>query len=201
MTQLHLPQANSHDLTLPAWGPYGNQYNGLSHIPDLARGLRFDVSIFPAYYRHRVTVPNLQWEAGYHPWDAAPGLRFFSYRYDLEWKDQVYCDVAYFAILDETDDDVRLVRCEFVNNTDRVQHQALHYFAYLNFPPVRPYSHEAILPSRAHLPTGAVWIDALDYADLQYAVPRPSDNLVYEGWYRGEIRAHGLVNGTGIGVY
>ena len=190
------PQTRPHDLALPAWGPYNKKYNGLAHIPDLDRGIRFDLSVFPGYYRHGLSIPNCKWESGYHPWEAAPGLSYFSYRYELEWKDQVYCDVAYFAAPGEADGDARLVRCEFVNNTSLDQQQVLHFMAYLNFPPVRPYSEEPVQPAVAHLPEGAVWIDALDYDDLQYAAPRPSDTLVYEGWMRGEVRAHGFVNGT-----
>ena len=198
----YLPQPDSHDLSLPAWGPYTKKYNGIAHIPDVASGLRFDLSVFPGYYRHHVTVPHSNWESGYHPWEAAPGLSFFSYRYDLEWKDRVYCDVAFFADPDEPDApgaSARVVRCEFVNHTDLPQHTVLHYMASMNFPPVRPYSEEAVLPADAILPLGARWIDALDYGDLRYAVPRPSDTLVYEGWLRGEVREHGFVNGTGIG--
>ncbi|MDO9084835.1 MAG: trehalase family glycosidase [Anaerolineaceae bacterium] len=198
MTDIHLPQPFSHDLSLPAWGPYSKKYNGISHIPDIARGIRFDLSVFPGYYRHRVNVPHTQWESGYHPWEAAPGLDFFSYRYDLEWKDQVYCDVAFFPWSGD-EKSARLVRCEFVNNTSQVQHTVLHYMAYLDFPPLRAYSEEAVIPADMHLPPGAIWIDALDYNDLQYATTRPSDTLVYEGWLRGEVRNHGFVNGTGIG--
>ena len=33
----------------------------------------------------------------------------------------------------------------------------------------------------AKLPPGAVWVDALDYADLQFARPRPSDSLMSDG--------------------
>ena len=198
MSQPHLPQPFSHDLRLPAWGPYSNKYNGIAHITDLSRGIRFDLSVFPGYYRHRVTVPHSQWESGYHPWEAAPGLSYYSYRYDLEWKDAVYCDVSFFP-LPGAESAARIVRSEFVNNTDLPQHQVLHYAAYLNFPPVRPYSEEAVIPSRADLPAGAVWIDALDYVDLRYATQRPSDTLVYEGWLRGEVRGHGFVNGTGVG--
>jgi hypothetical protein len=186
-------------LRLPSWGPYTKKYAGVAHIADPAQGIRFDLSVFPAYYRSRVTVPHSQWESGYHPWEASPGLRYFSYRFDLEWQDQVYCEVAYFASPDDPEANARWVRCEFVNNTDLPQHLALHYMAYLNFPPVRPYSEEVILPADPHLPPGTLWIDALDYADLQYATPRPTDNLVYEGWRRGEARDHGFVHGTGIG--
>jgi hypothetical protein len=198
MSPNHSPQPFSHDLSLPAWGPYSKKYNGVAHITDPARGIRFDLSVFPGYYRHRVTVPHTQWESGFHPWEAAPGLSYFSFRYDLEWKDQVYCDTAFFP-LPGAGDTARVVRCEFVNNTDLPQHQVLHYMACLNFPPVRPYSEEAVIPAEARLPEGAAWIDALDYADLRYATQRPSDTLVYEGWLRGEARDHGYVNGTGIG--
>ncbi len=194
----HHPNPFSHDLDLPAWGPYTKRYNGIAHIPDLSRGLRFDLSVFPGYYRQRVTVPHSQWESGYHPWEAAPGLAYYAYRYDLEWKDALYCDAAFFP-LPGAEEAARVVRCEFVNHTALPQHLALHYAAYLNFPPLRPYSDEAVIPADARLPAGAQWIDALDYTALQYATPRPSDTLVYEGWMRGEVRGHGFVNGTGIG--
>lgn len=198
MTQILPPNPLSHDLTLPTWGPYSKKYNGIAHIADHVRGVRFDLSVFPGYYRHRVTVPHTQWESGFHPWEAAPGLSYFSYRYDLEWKDQVYCDVAFFP-LPGGEDSARVVRCEFVNNTGLPQHQVLHFMACLNFPPVKPYSEEAVIPAEVNLPDGAIWVDALDYTDLRYATQRPSDTLVYEGWLRGEARDHGYVNGTGIG--
>jgi mannose-6-phosphate isomerase-like protein (cupin superfamily) len=198
MSDLSLPHPYSHDLRLPAWGPYSKKYNGISHIPEITSGIRFDLSVFPGYYRHRVTAPHTQWESGYHPWEAAPGLEYFSFRYDLEWKDQVYCDVAFFP-WNEDEQRARVIRCEFVNNTSQAQHTALHYMAYLNFPPLRAYSEEVIIPSDMHVPPSTIWIDALDYNDLQFATPRPSDTLVYEGWLRGEVRGNGFVHGSGIG--
>ncbi|MFZ6030934.1 MAG: MGH1-like glycoside hydrolase domain-containing protein [Chloroflexota bacterium] len=186
---------HTHDLRLPAWGPYTKKYTGISHLPDLAGGLRFDLSVFPGYYRRQVLVPNAKWESGFHPWEAAPDLRYYSYRYELEWKDQVYCDVS-FADMGA---DARLIRSEFVNNTAQPQNLVLHYMAYLNFPPVRTYADEAVLPCHAVLPPGALWLDALDYDDLGFAVPRPQDTLVYDGLWRGEVRGHGFVDGRGIG--
>lgn len=187
--------AHSHDLRLPAWGPYTKKYTGISHIPDLAAGLRFDLSVFPGFYRRHVLVPNAKWESAEHPWAATPDLSYFAYRYELEWKDRVYCDVAFAA----HGDDARLIRAEFVNNTDLPQNLVLHYMAYLNFPPVRTYSDEVLRPSRVILPPAARWLDAADYADLRFATPRPTDNLVPDGWRRAEIRAHGFVAGSGIG--
>lgn len=188
--------SHSHDLRLPAWGPYTKKYTGISHIPDLTAGLRFDLSVFPGFYRRHVLVPNAKWESGEHPWTATPDLRCFAYRYELEWQDQVYCDVSFSAL---DGDDARLIRCEFVNNTDLPQNLVLHYMAYLNFPPVRTYSDEILRPSRVILPAGALWVDATDYADLGFAAPRPTDSLGPDGWWRGEIRAHGFVGGSGVG--
>ena len=41
---------------------------------------------------------------------------------------------------------------------------------------------------------------ALNYIDLKFARTRPTDNLVYDGKMRGEIRDNGFVNGSGIGL-
>src|SRR5512139_777919 len=118
--------AHTHDLNLPAWGPYTKKYTGISHIPDIRAGLRFDLSVFPGYYRRQVLVPNAKWESGFHPWEAAPDLSYYAYRYELEWKDQVYCDVSF----SEKSASTRLVRCEFNNHTALPQNLVLHYMAY-----------------------------------------------------------------------
>jgi hypothetical protein len=187
---------HSHDIRLPAWGPYTKKYAGISHIPDVGLGIRFDLGVFPGFYRRQVSVPNAKWESGYHPWEAAPDLSYYSYRYELEWKDQVYCDVSFAAL----GDGARLVRCEYVNNTDLDQNLVLHYMAYLNFPPVRPYSDEPIQPCRVSMSEGGLWLDAIDYYDLGFAIARPTDNLVYEGWRRAEVRGHGFVGGAAVGM-
>src|ERR1035441_2342233 len=96
------PLANSHDLRLPLWGNYTKTYNGISHVADLERGMRFDLSVFPGHYRREVMVPNVNWEGGFHPWDAAPDMSFYSYRYELEWKDRVYCDVSFSTLSDRS---------------------------------------------------------------------------------------------------
>jgi len=186
----------SHDLRLPDWGPYTKKYTGISHLPSLRSGLRFDLSVFPGYYRRQVLVPNAKWESGFYPWEAAPDLGYFAYRYELEWKDRVFCDTSF----SEISPNARLVRSEFHNSTAQPQNVVLHYMASMNFPPVKTYSDEAVRPSRFHLPPGAVWLDSLDYDELRFADPRPQDNLVYDGLRRGEVRGHGFVGGSGIGM-
>jgi hypothetical protein len=185
-----------HDLSLPDWGPYTKNYIGVSHINDRERGLRFDLSVFPGLYRRRVELPNVDFESGFHPWEAAADLSYFSFRHDIEWKDRVYADISYSAY----GEDARLIRAQLVNHTDLPQSLVLHFLASIHFPSIKPYApDEALRIARAELPPGAQWVDALDYQELQFHTPRARDGLVYDGWRRGEIRRHGFVNGSGIG--
>ena len=119
------PPFKSHDLTLPAWGPYTKKYSGISHIPAANDGVRFDLAVFPGYYRRRVDVPNVTFESGYHPWAAAPDLSCYTLRHELEWQDRVYADIS-FAPLGP---DARLIRAELCNHTDAPQNLVLHYMA------------------------------------------------------------------------
>ena len=57
---------------------------------------------------------------------------------------------------------------------------------------LRPYAAEPIRLATVELSPGAVWVGALDYADLRFAVPRPTDGLVPDGLLRGEVRGHGF---------
>ena len=188
----------SHDLSLPDWGPYTKKYIGVSHIPDVEKGIRFDLSIFPGFYRRKVEVPNVLFETAYHPWLATADLELFSFRHDLQWQDEVYADVAYLKM---TDDRSRLIRMEVVNNTDLNQNLVMNFMASVHFPSIREYQpNTPIRLTEVKLPEGTDWIDATDYSDLQFATKRPSDNLVYDGKFRGEIRDHGLVSARGIGM-
>jgi hypothetical protein len=188
--------AGSHDLRLSAWGPYTKRYIGVSHVPNIAAGLRFDVSVFPGLYRRSVVnIPNVTWESGYHPWEAAPDLSYFSHRHDLLWKDQLYCDIAFCRLSKEA----VLICCACVNDTTERQSLALHYMASLHFPPRRTNDNEPIRPSRVELPTGAIWTDGLTYEEVHYARFDPRATLTWDGQIRGEIRQHGFVDGQGLG--
>ena len=64
---------NSHDIaSLHAWGPYSKRYAGISHIPDMRKGIRFDFSVMPGYYRNRQLVPHVLFESSYYPWEINP---------------------------------------------------------------------------------------------------------------------------------
>lgn len=188
------PPFESHDLSLPAWGPYTKKYSGISHIPAQKDGVRFDLAVFPGLYRRRVDVPNVTFESGYHVWKAAPDLSCYTLRHELEWKDRVYADIS-FAPLGE---DARLIRAELCNRTDTPQALVLHYMASAWDPqPCRPRFD--IRGADIHLPEGAAFAAANDYDDLHFAIPRPLDHLVFDGLRRAEEAVEGFSSGYGVG--
>ncbi len=189
--------SNTHDLlSLPDWGPYSKKYFGISHIPDVSRGLSYDLSFFPLLASGPVKLPCVtNADSGVHPWQTAPRMEFYSLRMETIWKDQVYADVSYSQLSENS----RLARLELVNRTGSPHEITLNCLSQLVFPPLRIYTAQPIRLYKAELPAGALWIDALDYADLQYGTPRPTDNLVNDGLWRGEERKHETVGGSVIG--
>ncbi len=188
---------NTHDLRLPAWGPYGKKYAGLSHIPGTKMGIRFDLSVLCGFYRRRIDIPSVLWDSQHHPWHASGDLNFFEYRYELQWKDEVYCDVSF----SEINENSRLIRCECSNRTDEIQNIMLHYLASIQYPAAQSWP--VLLPLvvyKANLPYGGIWVDALDYTNLEFAIPRPTDGCVIDGLARGQVRGSGFTGQGGIGT-
>jgi len=187
--------AGTHDLvSLPQWGPYSKKFFGVSHIPDVKRGLSFDLSLFPSLATGPVTLPSVTDRPGVHPWDASSDLSFYSLRFETIWKDQLYCDLSFCKL----DDRSRLIHMELVNQTGTQQEMVLNCLAQLCLPPLRENTAEPIRLCAAELPAGAVWVHALDYTDLTFAKPRPTDNLVPDGKFRGEARHHDCVGGSAV---
>lgn len=187
--------AGCHDIRLSKWGPYTKRYMGVSHIPDLQAGIRFDLSVFPELYRTDVKVPNVKRQSGYHPWEAIPDLSYYSHRHELIWKDQLYCDISFGRL----DAQAILIRYAYVNQTGAPQNLALHYLASLHLPPVRTYSDEILRMAQVDLPPGAIWVDATQYTHNDYGHDDPKVNLTEDGHRRGEIIDHGFVDGQGLG--
>jgi hypothetical protein len=178
---------NTHDMALPAWGPYSNKYNGISHVPAENNGIRFDVIVQPSLYlRNQTALANTQRESGYHPWQASSDLSYFSYRYELEWKDQVFCDVSFSSV----DEKSRLIKAEFVNNTDKNRSLALNMFSTIVF----PYSKRI----KVSLPDQVKWKQAADYSSKTDSIIPFNYNLVYNGQLRGQINDENAVSHTAI---
>jgi hypothetical protein len=183
----------THDLpSLSRWGPYSKKFYGISHIPDLATGLLFDLSIFPTLEGAPVQLPNVTDRCGVHPWSSAPDLTYYTTRTELLWKDQVYCEHAYI----DAGAGSRLIRVELVNNTSAPQRIQLQGLSQLCFPPLHELTAQPIRLCDISLPSSALWADALSYEEMRFAVPRPTDNLVTDGRWRGEERMHDSVGGS-----
>lgn len=174
---------------LGKWGPYSKKYSGISRIVDhnIESGVRFDCVVSPAIENADSRVPNVTIPTGVHPWEAKADYSFYSYRYDLEWKDKVYADVSFTKL----DDESVLVRTEFVNNTDIMQICLLNLFSAIEYPYI--YRSDILLPEKH------IFIKALDYETLEYNTPRPWDKQVIDGMKKGEIFEELFTQHKGLG--
>ena len=180
---------NSHDIaSLHAWGPYSKRYAGISHIPDMRKGIRFDFSVMPGYYRNRQLVPHVLFESSYYPWEINPEMTRITYRYELEWKDRVYTDVTYHIL----DDNRTLVGIHCVNNTSMPQNLVLNQMAYIDYP--ETYPQVAVSDT-----SGLQWYNAIDYIENEPASKSPQYKLVYDGWQRNEERSTSSLDGSILG--
>ena len=189
-TVFPLPSSgNSHDIaSLHTWGPYSKRYAGISHIPDMRKGIRFDFSVMPGYYRNRQLVPHVLFESSYYPWEINPEMTRITYRYELEWKDRVYTDVTYHIL----DDNRTLVGIHCVNNTSMPQNLVLNQMAYIDYP--ETYPQVAVSDT-----SGLQWYNAIDYIENEPASKSPQYKLVYDGWQRNEERSVSSLDGSILG--
>jgi len=187
--------AETRDLSLSDWGPYSKKYFGLSHISDGKRGISFDFSIFPWLNSRDSKLPSVLAPENTHPWEAASNLDFYTLRMEMIWKDQLYCDLSFV----NTGEKSRLIRLEIVNQSSQLQKLSLSTLSQLSYPPLDWGTYEPLRLADVSLPANALWIHALDYADLKFVTPRPTDNLVPEGYLRGEQRVQDSVGGSLIG--
>ncbi|MBR5201980.1 MAG: hypothetical protein IKW45_01835 [Clostridia bacterium] len=174
---------------LGKWGPYSKKYSGISRIVDHVSegGVRFDCVVSPAIENADSRVPNVTVPVGVHPWEAKSDYSFYSYRYDLEWKDKVYADVSFTKL----NSDSVLVRTEFVNNTEIMQICLLNLFSAIEYPNV--YTTTPILPEKN------IFIKALDYKSYDYNTTRPWDKQVIDAMKKGEFFDDGFTYHKGLG--
>ena len=172
------------DLSLNKWGPYNKEYLGVAHVANEELGSTFQVELFPGFFRRKIMASHSCSDEGLKMWGANAELTRFAYRYELEWKDRVYCDVD-FAI---SGDKKCEITCTFVNNTEFPQSLNMNLCASLQYPIVKngrlPERYR--IPFEAILPEGCVFVDAIDYAEICCA-----ETLASDGRYLGEFLLDG----------
>lgn len=175
----------THSLSLPAWGPYNKVYTGLSHVLDEEKGIRFDVDIFPGFYRRSLIRPATVADCGAHAWKASADGRRFCYRFELEHKDRVYLDTEF-----EVSDRVCRAELSFVNRTQLPQSVQADLCFSLRYPTV---FHREIRPREPQMPQGAVWRSACDYSAIETREENACDGLK-----KGEILGSGFSGIRGV---
>lgn len=174
---------------LPDWGPYSKKYMGVSRIIRKAPipGARFDCVVHPMLANTNQPAPNVTFPASYHVWEAAPDLSCFAYRVELEWKDQVYADVSFSKI----DEHTRLIRTEYVNNTEFNQNCVLNYYLAVEY----PWKQYVKISSDGAF----TWKKMVEYDSMEYQTPRTWDHLMPDGLHKGEFFDPLFTDGHGFG--
>ena len=175
---------------IPLWGPYSKKYMGISRImkESAVPGARFDLVIHPTYANSNVPAPNVTIPSEYHPWDCDSNGKYYRYRYELLWKDQLYADVDFFEIEEETWG----IRVSFHNNTDKNQNCLINYFAAEEYPKSRVYTKKVPEKSDA-------W-NAVDYENLEFGKAVPWEHLNLDAMKKGEIPVDGFTDDNGLGM-
>ena len=174
---------------IPTWGPYSKKYMGISRIMKECKipGARFDLVVYPTYANSAVSVPNVTVPSDYHLWGCDTEGKYYKYRYELIWKDQLYADVDFFCIDEETWG----IRVLYQNNTDKNQNCLLNLFA------AEEYPQNKVLKIQAPKKHDA-W-NALEYQTLNYATKRPWEFLNHDAMKKGEIHLKDFTDGNGLG--
>ena len=173
----------NHDLNLPEWGPYNKEYVGFSHIADAQRGLRFDLDLFPGYYRRSVMFTRTIADGGAKLWRSSADLKHMVYRYELEHKDKVYCDVHFVQ-----KDGNAEISCEFVNNTERPQSVQMDFCASVRLP---GFIRRKMLAADASVPEGNLWVKAAEYDEIEGC-----HRISMDGFRLGEWLKNGACGAT-----
>ena len=159
-----MKETKNYDLSLGNWGPYNKEYLGISHISNPDIGQTFSVELFPGMFRKNIIACPTCNDNGVKMWGANPSLTHFAYRYELEWKDNVYMD-AHFDI---TDDSVVKIQCQVVNDTDYERSVNLNLCACVKYPYIKCGANYKKYYKRCLCKPddNFVYINAVDYTDI-----------------------------------
>jgi hypothetical protein len=148
-----------HDLSLPAWGPYGKHLAGAAFPAPCGDGSLIEVVLLPARFRGPVFPPRHAWDTGWYPSAADPSLQAWSTTHELGGPD---------------------LTAEFTWRSGPAAPARLHAAATFHNRSVLPVAAELLLLARLvpppapaatlRLPPDALWLDALAYTES--ACPR-----------------------------
>ncbi|MFP4510920.1 MAG: MGH1-like glycoside hydrolase domain-containing protein [Spirochaetaceae bacterium] len=181
-------QTHSREHNLPQWGPYSRHYGGAAWIAG-GHGQSL-LEIIPVIARERggAIIPDVNVESGYHHWDADPALQFFSYRYELAWKDLEYADVTFHQATGGL-----IAEITFVNNSEYDRSYVCTAFAHLRCTP-----HAVVEEKDRDGRPPRYWIGAEGYETLSLPSQSPLSHPP-DGLRSGLTNAPGFVDSIGLG--
>ncbi len=157
--------ARTKDLSVPDWGPYGKLYAGASH---LQRRTRRSVDFMFAFRADGGEAVLPFFDDGsrrnFHAFGAEPGLRRFSYKFDLQGLEDLTAVVEFAPAGDACAAEARLA-----NRTKRERGVEVEVLAAV--PP------ELRRPPVLNLRPGDLWLAAEDYAEVDTWVRRMEDGF------------------------
>lgn len=166
------------------WGPYSKKLAGIAHIAEEDKGTLMEFSVFPSQYRGMTQLPVEIYQSNYMPWFAKKDQSSYGYRFELEWKDQVYTDVSYTRLEDGT----IAVKAEFVNRTELSQAAVLHYLI-----------HRAVQEKKEITASGdGILLDALMYEELELKAKERRAGLNFDGTLTGEMAGEDYFHGHAL---
>ncbi len=165
------------NLFLPQWGPYNKSYLGASHIADKDRGFRFDLNLFPGFYSKTVLLPKDNADGGVKMLHSSADVSHYLYRYELRWQDKIYMDAEFVS-----DNEKLTVVCNFVNDTEYPESLALDAVMSMRCCSQNRRDQRGISISKE---SGTVWVDAIDYTDINL-----NQKIAYDGLLLGEARGN-----------
>lgn len=171
------------DLDLPAWGPYNKNIFGTAHVTDKEKGLRFDVNLFPGCYRRSVLIPKDIVDSGIKMWKSSKDLSHYVYRYELQWKDEIYMESDFCS-----DNEKMIITNTFYNNTDN--NESLTLDAVFSLSGSSGYRKD-LVGKLVKTEVDTKWIEATDYDRIitkQVMAP--------DGFRKGEDRENAFVGGS-----
>ena len=150
-------------------------------------GVRFDCTASPAVFGSGARVPNTTVPCGCRAWHCNSDYSYYSYRFDLENKDDVCSEVSYVRLSDEA----TLIRTEIFNNTELIQNCLINYFMSIEY---RSDSFCAV-----SFPDKCLVIKADGYDEYEYKIRRPWDEQNADAAKKGVFTDDTFYLGRGLG--
>ncbi len=176
----------------PAWGPYSKEHAGFSRRVHDVSGYRLDCIVVPGIYRGRVFVPGVIWDSGCIVTGASTDLR------SVRWLHEMTAELSAVSEWQAVSERTARVSVQFTNRGDLPIAASCNLLLRMAPPRLKPGSDSVRMEVRVPEEYADRFTPAATYESLDFARPRITDNLVYDGYRRGIEAVQGSVRGRAV---